>query len=159
MGRRPKEPVVICPRCRRRMATKEHKPMGPKQRKAIRFTDSLVEVAYVCESCGTEIKTHDKRELRPPQLAAYVLRPEKILPVSGKSFTRWSWPGFSLSGRSSVVDQSQRRSLRVIVRPSGRSTVVVTMRQFCRGPTVTPPEPMPTVTSESFRRRSRSRPI
>jgi DNA-directed RNA polymerase subunit RPC12/RpoP len=53
---RPKEPVVICPRCRRRMATKEHKPMGPKQRKAIRFTDSLVEVAYVCESCGTEIK-------------------------------------------------------------------------------------------------------
>ena len=56
MGRRPKEPVVICPRCRRRMATKEHKPMGPKQRKAIRFTDSLVEVAYVCESCGTEIK-------------------------------------------------------------------------------------------------------
>jgi len=24
--------------------------------KAIRFTDSLVEVAYVCESCGTEIK-------------------------------------------------------------------------------------------------------
>jgi hypothetical protein len=38
------------------MATKEHKPMGPKQRKAIRFTDSLVEVAYVCESCGTEIK-------------------------------------------------------------------------------------------------------
>ena len=29
---------------------------GPGQRKAIRFTDSLVEVAYVCESCGTEIK-------------------------------------------------------------------------------------------------------
>jgi hypothetical protein len=29
----------------RRMATKEHKPMGPEQRKAIRFTDSLVEVA------------------------------------------------------------------------------------------------------------------
>jgi DNA-directed RNA polymerase subunit RPC12/RpoP len=51
-----REPVVICPRCGRRMATKEHKPMGPKQRKAIRFTDSLVEVAYVCESCGTEIK-------------------------------------------------------------------------------------------------------
>jgi hypothetical protein len=24
--------------------------------KAIRFTDSLVEVAYVCENCGTEIK-------------------------------------------------------------------------------------------------------
>jgi hypothetical protein len=38
------------------MATKEYKPMGPKQRKAIRFTDSLVEVAYVSESCGTEIK-------------------------------------------------------------------------------------------------------
>jgi hypothetical protein len=38
------------------MATKEHKPMGPGQRKAIRVTDSLVEVAYVCESCGTEIK-------------------------------------------------------------------------------------------------------
>jgi DNA-directed RNA polymerase subunit RPC12/RpoP len=65
MGRRPKEPVVICPRCRRRMATKEHKPMGPKQRKAIRFTDSLVEVVYVCESCGTEIK-RTIRESRPP---------------------------------------------------------------------------------------------
>jgi len=38
------------------MATKEHKPLGPKQRKAIKFSDSLVEVAYVCESCGTEIK-------------------------------------------------------------------------------------------------------
>jgi hypothetical protein len=38
------------------MASKVDKPMGPKQRKAIRFTDSLVEVAYVCESCGTEIK-------------------------------------------------------------------------------------------------------
>jgi hypothetical protein len=38
------------------MAKNEHKPMGPKQRKAIRFTDSLVEVAYVCESRGTEIK-------------------------------------------------------------------------------------------------------
>ena len=37
-------------------------------------------------------------------------------------------------------------------RPSARSTVVVTMQQFCRGPTVTPPEPMPTVTSELFRR-------
>ena len=56
MGPRPKQPVVICPRCRRRMATKEHKPFGPKARKAIKFTDSLVEVAYVCESCGTEIK-------------------------------------------------------------------------------------------------------
>ncbi len=40
----------------RRMATKEYNPMGPKQRKAIKFTDRLVEVAYVCESCGTEIK-------------------------------------------------------------------------------------------------------
>jgi RNA polymerase-binding transcription factor DksA len=29
---------------------------GPKARKAIKFSDSLVEVAYVCESCGTEIK-------------------------------------------------------------------------------------------------------
>jgi DNA-directed RNA polymerase subunit RPC12/RpoP len=56
MGPRAKQPVVICPRCRRRMATKEHKPFGPKQRKAIKFSDSLVEVAYVCESCGTEIK-------------------------------------------------------------------------------------------------------
>lgn len=56
MGPRAKQPVVICPRCRRRMATKEHKPVGPKQRKAIKFSDSLVEVAYVCESCGTEIK-------------------------------------------------------------------------------------------------------
>jgi DNA-directed RNA polymerase subunit RPC12/RpoP len=56
MGPRSKQPVVICPRCRRRMATKEHKPVGPKQRKAIKFSDSLVEVAYVCESCGTEIK-------------------------------------------------------------------------------------------------------
>ena len=44
------------------MATKEHKPVGPKQRKAIKFSDSLVEVAYVCESCGTEIK----RTIRPP---------------------------------------------------------------------------------------------
>ena len=35
---------------------KEYNPMGPKQRKAIKFTDRLVEVAYVCESCGTEIK-------------------------------------------------------------------------------------------------------
>src|SRR6266478_6238838 len=30
MGPRPKQPVVICPRCRRRMATKEYKPMEPK---------------------------------------------------------------------------------------------------------------------------------
>jgi DNA-directed RNA polymerase subunit RPC12/RpoP len=64
MGRRPKEPVVICPRCRRRMATKEHKQMGPKQRKAIRFTDSLVEVAYVCENCGTEIKRTIREKAR-----------------------------------------------------------------------------------------------
>jgi hypothetical protein len=28
----------------------------PKARKAIKFTDSLVEVVYICESCGTEIK-------------------------------------------------------------------------------------------------------
>jgi hypothetical protein len=56
MEPRPKQPVVICPRYRRRMATKEHNPMGPKQRKVIKFTDRLVEVAYVCESCGTEIK-------------------------------------------------------------------------------------------------------
>ena len=41
-------------------------------------------------------------------------------------------------------------TFRVNERPSARRTVVVTMRQFCRGPTVTPPEPMPTVTSESF---------
>jgi hypothetical protein len=38
------------------MATKEYKPMEPKPRKAIKFTDSLVEVVYICESCGTEIK-------------------------------------------------------------------------------------------------------
>jgi hypothetical protein len=31
-------------------------PTEPKARKAIKFSDSLVEVAYVCESCGTEIK-------------------------------------------------------------------------------------------------------
>jgi DNA-directed RNA polymerase subunit RPC12/RpoP len=55
MALRPKQPVVICPRCRRRMVTKEYRP-GPKASKAIKFTDSLVEVAYVCESCGTEIK-------------------------------------------------------------------------------------------------------
>jgi hypothetical protein len=36
------------------MVTKEYRP-GPKASKAIKFTDSLVEVAYVCESCGTEI--------------------------------------------------------------------------------------------------------
>ena len=53
---RQKQPVVICPRCRRRMATKEHRPTGPKAREAIKFSDSLVEVAYVCDSCGTEIK-------------------------------------------------------------------------------------------------------
>jgi hypothetical protein len=35
------------------MATKEYKPMEPKARKAIKFTDSLVEVVYICESCGT----------------------------------------------------------------------------------------------------------
>jgi hypothetical protein len=28
------------------MATKEYKPMEPKARKAIKFTDSLVEVVY-----------------------------------------------------------------------------------------------------------------
>jgi hypothetical protein len=83
---------------------KEHKPMGPEQRKAIRFTDSLVEVALRLRELRHGNQTHDKREVRPPQLAAYVPRPEKILPVSGKSFTRWCWPGFSLSGRSSVVD-------------------------------------------------------
>jgi thymidine kinase len=38
------------------MVTKEYRPMGPKARKAIKFTDSLVEVAYVCENCGAEIK-------------------------------------------------------------------------------------------------------
>jgi hypothetical protein len=43
------------------MATKENKPVGPKARKPIKFTDSLVEVSYVCESCGTEIK-HTTRE-------------------------------------------------------------------------------------------------
>jgi hypothetical protein len=42
MGPRPKQPVVICPRCRRRMATKEYTPMEPKARKAIKFTDSLL---------------------------------------------------------------------------------------------------------------------
>jgi hypothetical protein len=51
-----KQPVVICPRGRRRMVTKEYRPLGPKASKAIKFTDWLVEVAYVCESCGTEIK-------------------------------------------------------------------------------------------------------
>jgi DNA-directed RNA polymerase subunit RPC12/RpoP len=65
MGPLPKQPVVICPRCRRRMATKEYNPTEPKARKAIKFSDSLVEVAYVCESCGTEIKrTYDKREVK-----------------------------------------------------------------------------------------------
>jgi hypothetical protein len=38
------------------MVTKEYRPRGPKARKDIKFTDSLVEVAYVCENCGTEIK-------------------------------------------------------------------------------------------------------
>jgi hypothetical protein len=38
------------------MVTKEYRPLGPKASKAIKFTDCLVEVAYVCESCGTEIK-------------------------------------------------------------------------------------------------------
>lgn len=46
MALRPKQPVVICPRCRRRMVTKEYRPLGPKARKAIKFTDSLIEVAY-----------------------------------------------------------------------------------------------------------------
>ena len=31
-------------------------PDGTKGTQAIKFSDSLVEVAYVCESCGTEIK-------------------------------------------------------------------------------------------------------
>ena len=31
-------------------------PDGTEARKAIKFSDTLVEVAYVCESCGTEIK-------------------------------------------------------------------------------------------------------
>jgi hypothetical protein len=35
---------------------KEYKTTGPKAHKAIKFTDRLVEVAYVGESCGTEIK-------------------------------------------------------------------------------------------------------
>jgi thymidine kinase len=30
--------------------------VGIAASKVIKFTDSLVEVAYVCESCGTEIK-------------------------------------------------------------------------------------------------------
>jgi hypothetical protein len=38
------------------MATKEIKPVGPLARKPVKFTDSLVEVIYICESCGTEIK-------------------------------------------------------------------------------------------------------
>ena len=38
------------------MATKDYSPTEPKARKAVKFSDSLVEVAYVCESCGTEIK-------------------------------------------------------------------------------------------------------
>ena len=46
------------------MATKEHRPTGPKARKAIKFSDSLVEVAYVCDSCGTEIK-RTMRESEP----------------------------------------------------------------------------------------------
>ena len=34
----------------------ERTQTGGAERKAIKFSDSLVEVAYVCESCGTEIK-------------------------------------------------------------------------------------------------------
>ena len=37
------------------MATKEYNPMEPKARKAIKFTDSLVEVVYICESCAALI--------------------------------------------------------------------------------------------------------
>jgi DNA-directed RNA polymerase subunit RPC12/RpoP len=50
---RQKQPVVICPRCRRRMATKEHRPTGPEEEKRLLLE---LEVAYVCDSCGTEIK-------------------------------------------------------------------------------------------------------
>jgi hypothetical protein len=41
------------------MATKEHKPVGPKQRKVIKFSDSLVEVAMSARAAAMEIKTHD----------------------------------------------------------------------------------------------------
>jgi hypothetical protein len=59
----------------------EHKPVGPEQRKAIRFTDSLVEVAYVCESCGTEIK-RGRLSWRPMcrDRKKYCLFPANLLP-------------------------------------------------------------------------------
>ena len=61
-------------------------------------------------------------------------------------------------GRRAVIAvlaqaQSQRRSLRVTVRPSSLVTVVVTVRQCSRGPTRTPPGPMPMVTPASLRSR------
>jgi hypothetical protein len=37
------------------MATKEYSPTEPKARKAIKFSDSLVEVAYVCASTRLKI--------------------------------------------------------------------------------------------------------
>jgi len=59
-------------------------------------------------------------------------------------------------GRRAVIAvlapaQSQRRSLRITVRPSSLVTVVVTVRQCSRGPIRTPPGPTPIVTS--FRSR------
>jgi hypothetical protein len=48
MGKIPKYPVAMCPCCKRRMV--------PKGRKPVLLTDRLVEVAYMCESCGTETK-------------------------------------------------------------------------------------------------------
>jgi hypothetical protein len=35
---------------------KRNQTGGPMARKPVKFTDSLVEVIYICESCGTEIK-------------------------------------------------------------------------------------------------------
>jgi len=63
MARRAKQPVVICPRCRRRMTTKEHQSNGPQARKPVKFSDCLVEVIYVCESCGTEVKRTIQEEV------------------------------------------------------------------------------------------------
>ena len=49
--------VVMCPGC--------NQPMEPVERKHILFTDGLVDVTFVCETCRTHtirtIKPDDKR--------------------------------------------------------------------------------------------------
>jgi C4-type Zn-finger protein len=59
MGNYPSEPATNCPSCQRPMASIDRKP--------ILFTDSLIDVTYMCEWCGTETKRAVREQIKPPR--------------------------------------------------------------------------------------------